>query len=207
MPEVSGIMTLFPTWASREQIPFLLAWSVCLSRTCLKWEWLVSRREELLNLKAPFIWISIKLAFLVFVRPLPHACLPQEWLAYHYLYITEIILLNGEHSRMWGSKEKLPPACLLSISQKKSSYFSLMEKQNQNPRPHHQKSRGCKFSDSNRAVLHYIKIDLWHPRVQDNSWKHTQSQEKWLYNAIWAFHILFSLSLSLSLITLPGWVC
>lgn len=199
MPEVSGIMTLFPTWASREQIPFLLAWSVCLSRTCLKWEWLVSRREELLNLKAPFHLDFHQVSFLSLCQT-STPCLPSSGMTGLSLFIHNRDYLAKWGAQQNGGKQREVASCLPSFHLTEKKFLFLIDgKQNQNPRPHHQKSRGCKFSDSNRAVLHYIKIDLWHPRVQDNSWKHTQSQEKWLYNAIWAFHILFSLSLCLSL--------
>lgn len=186
MLEVSGILRLLSTCACREQTLFLPAWSVWLSRACLRgtavqgltWEWLVSRREELLNLKAAFILISMKLGLLT-VCQTSVLCLPSSSVTYHNLHVTEIILLTGQHSRVGGRKEKMFLACLLPISHAKFSYFSVM-KTKPNPRPHHWKSHGCKFSDGSWAVQHYIKFDLRHPRVQDNSLKHTHSQEKWL---------------------------
>lgn len=71
-----------------EQTPFLLAWSVWLSRACLNgtavrgliWERLVSGREELLNLKAAFILISMKSGLLTICQTYPMlAFLSSDW--------------------------------------------------------------------------------------------------------------------------------
>lgn len=210
MPEVSGIVTLFSTCAWTDTIP---AGLVCQSEQSLP-EWHCctgphmgtagqrGRRTSKPESSFHLDFHEVRLAY--YLSDLSHACLPQQWLACHYLHVMEIILLTGERSKVGGRKEKMFLACLLPTSHAKFSYFSVLEnkKTKPNPRPHRWKSRGCKFSDGSWAVQHYIKFDLWHPRVQDNSLKHTHSQEKWLCNAVWPFHILFSLSHNIARLSL-----
>lgn len=145
-----------------------------------------SAGEKTLNLKALFIFISMKLGFLTVCQASTHPCFPQEWLAYHYLHVTRIILLNGEHSRVF--------------SQKKCSYFS---KHNQPPDPTTEKAEDASFQTATEqcSIISSSIYGIPECRTIPENTLTVRESDSVMPSGLSIFY-----SLSLSLITLPGWV-
>lgn len=165
MPEVSRIVMLFSTCAWTDTIP---AGLVCLAEQSLP-EWHCctgphmgtagqrGRRTSKSESSFHLDFHEVRLAY--YLSDLSHACLPQQWLACHYLHVMEIILLTGERSKVGGRKEKMFLACLLPTSHAKFSYFSVLENKTKPQAPPLKKPRMQVFRRQlSSAALYQVRF-------------------------------------------------